>query len=235
MSAEEIVYFGYGSLVNRETRPPEEPAARARLRGWHRVWGHRVVRGRGNASCSLSVEPNAPAHVLAGEGGEAARGDAPSGEAGIDGVVVRLPLEALPVLDEREGGYDRLTLPASHFDLPEGLGADEVHVYRSKLENRLPAAPAQPILQTYVDCVMAGYLRLYGEGGLDAFMLSTRGWDGAIENDRERPRYVRAVEVPGGPARPLRSPDRGTARSLRRVAPPDAPPDDPRPTRRPAR
>ena len=183
MSGDTIIYFGYGSLVNRETRPPEEPAACARLSGWHRVWGHRSAASPARApSCSLSIEPDV------GGGG---------GASGIDGVVVALPVEALPVLDARERGYERLTLPASRFDLPEGLGTDEIHVYRSLPENRLPATPAQPILQSYVDCVLAGYLRVYGEGGLDAFMLSTRGWDGAIENDRAAPRYPRAVEVPG--------------------------------------
>lgn len=186
MSADHIVYFGYGSLVNRETRPAEEQAACARLRGWHRVWAHRNgARVDRPASCSLSVGP------------DGWRDGARGADSGIDGVVVVLPLEALPVLDAREAGYDRLTLPAAEFDLPEGLGVDEVHVYRSKSENRLPATPAQPILQSYVDCVMAGYLRLYGEGGLDAFMLSTFGWEGEIEDDRSAPRYTRAVEVPG--------------------------------------
>jgi len=175
-----IVYFGYGSLVNRDTRPPDEQAFCARLRGWHRVWGHRSGPAVGRPpSCSLSVEPGV------------------AGTRGIDGVLVSMPLEALPVLDAREAGYDRLTLPATEFDLPEGLGVDEIQVYRSKAEYRMPASPGQPILQSYVDCVLAGFLRVYGEGGLDDFLLSTRGWEGTIENDREAPRYPRAVELPG--------------------------------------
>ena len=199
MSGRKIVYFGYGSLVNRETRPPEEAAAPARLRGWHRIWGHRVVAASGREpSCSLSIEPDAPASVRDPIEPDAPPVPFPRGaDAGIDGVVVALPLAALPVLDERESGYDRLTLPAAAFDLPEGLGADEIHVYRSKPENRWPATPAQPILQSYVDCCMAGFLRVYGEGGLDAFLWSTEGWEGAIEDDRAAPRYPRAVEVPG--------------------------------------
>ena len=194
MTADDICYFGYGSLVNRETRPPEELAAPARLRGWQRVWGHRVApRENRPPACSLSIEPNVPSGVLREP--DASAGE--PGELGIDGVLVRLPLEALPVLDRRESGYDRLTLPAVSFDLPEGLGIEEVHVYRSKAENRTAPSAAQPILQSYVDCVMAGYLRVFGEGGLDAFLLSTRGWEGAIEDDRAAPRYPRAVEVPG--------------------------------------
>ena len=41
--------------------------------------------------------------------------------------------------------------------------------------------------------MLAGYLRVYGEGGLDAFMLSTIGWDGEIEDDRAAPRYPRSI------------------------------------------
>lgn len=195
MSVRTITYFGYGSLVNRDTRPPDEPAACARLHGWHRVWGHRSGGSAARApSCSLTIDPDAGIRTIGVAANDAGRdGDA---RGGIDGVVVSLPIEALAVLDARESGYERLTLPATDFELPEGLGADEVHVYRSLPENRLPATPAQPILQTYVDCVLAGYLRVYGEGGLDAFLSSTNGWEGAIENDRAAPRYPRAIELP---------------------------------------
>ena len=194
MNDSSIVYFGYGSLVNRETRPDGESFACARLNGWHRAWNHRVSASAGREpSCSLSVDPDGATGVVGHAGTDRPDADA----RGIDGVVVPLPLEALPVLDAREAGYDRLALPASTFDLPEGLGVDEVHVYRSRAENRLPATPAQPILQTYVDTVLAGYLRVYGEGGLEAFLTSTRGWEGAIEDDRAAPRYPRAVDVPG--------------------------------------
>lgn len=238
VNADSIVYFGYGSLVNRDTRPPEESAACARLRGWHRVWEHRVApTATREPSCSLSIAPDSTrvpeARASDGSGGrrmpfpdadvdaamdvamdaardaardvarDAARDaakDARFGlgtDAGIDGVVVLLPLEALAVLDAREEGYERLTLPASHFDLPAGLVVDEIHVYRSLAENRVSATGEHPILQSYVDCCMAGFLKVYGEGGLDNFLHATRGWDGEIENDRQQPRYPRAVEVPG--------------------------------------
>lgn len=153
-------------------------------------------------SCSLSI---APISELNGGAWSTDEGIDPgfdpgfnSGfDSGIDGVVVSLPLEALPTLDAREDGYERLTLPATQFDLPEGLEVDEVHVYRSLSHNRLPATGEHPILQTYIDCCMAGFLRLYGEGGLDNFLTNTLGWEGAIEDDRHQPRYPRAVQVPG--------------------------------------
>ena len=81
MTSEWIHYFGYGSLVNRDTRPPDEPSICARLDGWKRVWGHRVQRSGEHAGCtSLSVLPSNGA---------------------IDGVVVRMPAANLPMLDER--------------------------------------------------------------------------------------------------------------------------------------
>lgn len=197
MNEHTIVYFGYGSLVNRDTRPPDEPAARARLRGWHRIWEHRVSASASRQpSCSLSIAPDwIRTEVDVPAGCEPGLHDGTS--RGIDGVVVPLPIEALAVLDAREEGYERLTLPATEFDLPAGLDVEEIHVYRSLLENRVSATDEHPILQTYVDCCMAGFLNVYGECGLDNFLHATRGWGGQIENDRTQPRYPRAVAIPG--------------------------------------
>lgn len=160
-------------------------------------------------SCSLSIArdstrtevdgPGLHEGAAASEGSKAVPHEHPGTgpDSGIDGVVVPLPIEALPVLDAREEGYERLTLPASDFELPEGLAVDEVHVYRSLTEHRMSATDEHPILQTYVDCCMAGFLNVYGEGGLDNFLHATRGWHGQIENDRTQPRYPRAVAIPG--------------------------------------
>jgi len=179
MTSTRINYFGYGSLVNRDTRPASEVADTARLMGWRRVWEHRVIEPNREKLCtSLSVEPLED--TVAG---------------GIDGVVVSIPVHELAQLDERESGYERLTLPADCFDLPDSFEGDEVMVYRSLPENRALADSEHPILQSYVDCVMAGYLRRFSETGLRALMDSTRGWDRSIFDDRVDPFYPRWVEV----------------------------------------
>jgi hypothetical protein len=178
-----ITYFGYGSLVNRATRPAGEVSHPAILHGWHRSWAHRIIptatRGR---SCSLTVKKAAASLSVS-----------------IHGVVASMPRTALAELDAREAGYDRLMLPASSFDLPLNCQASEVAVYVSTQQNHHPACEQYPILQSYVDCVMAGYLAEFGEAGLAAFMASTEGWHRPVENDRFSPRYPRAVSL----AKPL--------------------------------
>ena len=194
MKTDWIHYFGYGSLVNRETRPEDEIAHSARLNGWQRVWDHRVTDPARDKRCtSLSIEPSTGVVVQAGQ--EVI-------PAGIDGVVVRLPLAHLPQLDAREAGYDRLSLPLSHFDLSDELqqqmneeGVESIMVYRSHTENRILADENNPVLQSYVDCVMAGYLHRFGEQGVRDMVSSTRGWDRPLFDDRNDPFYPRWVAV----------------------------------------
>lgn len=182
-------YFGYGSLVNRATRPADEFSTPVRLHGWHRSWTHRVRHlelGRG--SCSLSVT-------------DLDSGGSPEIAAtAIDGVLVPISEEDLPTLDARESGYDRVALPREQFELLHGAKLDmsgdaEFFLYRSNADHEGSASDAHPILQSYVDCVMAGYLKYYGEQGLREFVASTDGWYGQILNDRTTPLYVRAQSI----------------------------------------
>ncbi len=170
-------YFGYGSLVNRDTRPVGEQAWNARLSGWRRVWDHRVDMQDPRRACtSLSIQ-SARADVV------------------IDGVLVALPRTDLAQLDSREHGYERLELPRKAFSFEQEPPADidSIHVYRS-------LAPAQsrashPILRSYVDCVMAGYLARFDWQGVEAFVSTTEGWGGVLLDDRTAPRYPRAVAL----------------------------------------
>lgn len=194
MKTDWIHYFGYGSLVNRETRPANEVAHSARLNGWQRVWDHRVTDPARDKRCtSLSIEPTSGVVVQAGQDVI---------PAGIDGVVVRLPVEHLPQLDAREAGYDRLSLPLSDFDLSDELlqqmddeGVENIMVYRSQTVNRTLADQDNPVLLSYVDCVMAGYLHRFGEQGVQDMVSSTRGWERPLFDDRSDPFYPRWVEV----------------------------------------
>lgn len=185
-----ITYFGYGSLVNRETRPANEHAVAARLYGWQRIWGHRVLSAQQPANeparscCSLSVQKLSNAHS-----------EAIKSRSYIDGVVVTIPISELAALDAREAGYDRLALPCAHFDLPESCRTEEVHVYVSKETHQGNATEQFPILQSYVDCVLAGYCAVFEQHGMQQFVDSTVGWDGVIENERDNPKYPRAVSV----------------------------------------
>lgn len=176
MSSEWVSYFGYGSLVNRNTRPAGEIAVNATLSGWQRVWGHRVAGGhsRQSACTSLSVEP---------------------AQGSIEGVVVSIRHEDLPALDDREYGYERIALEQSDFSLSAPVRSNSIYIYRSFEKNRLLADGGHPIVQSYIDCVMAGYLERFGESGLQDFLSTTRGWEGPILSDRNNPVYPRSVSL----------------------------------------
>ncbi len=64
-------------------------------------------------------------------------------------------------------------------------------------EGTLPARgdAEHPILLSYVDCVLKGYLDQYGERGVSHFIDHTEGWHIPIRDDRENPRYSRAVRL----------------------------------------
>lgn len=183
MTSRTLLAFGYGSLVNRRTRPAGEHYFPARLRGWRRSWSHRIARrdDRGG-STSLNVYPT---------------GESPSTAVdGIDGVVAAVPLDAVPMLDAREAGYHRLMLPATDFDLPPGTDAEAIAVYVSMDQNTWPATDSFPILQSYVDVVMAGFRDVFGAEGLGHFMSTTDGWHLPFDHDRAAPRYSRSHQLP---------------------------------------
>jgi len=180
MTSDWIYYFGYGSLVNRDTRPTVEFSKRARLNGWQRAWEHRTSDPERTQQCtSLSIERLQP----------------DVSEGGIDGVIARMKASDLAILDERESGYERMNIPATQFVLPDEISPQSVYVYRSLPQNRHAATENHPILQSYIDCVLAGYHHQFGESGMLAMIASTRGWNTPIMDDRADPHYPRWVSV----------------------------------------
>src|SRR6056297_1538246 len=163
-------FFGYGSLVNRATHGFDGARA-ARLSGWRRVWRHTTLR----PVAYLTVVPDAGAEI--------------------DGLIAPVPGADWPALDEREAAYIRA--PAAHqvrHDLPH---APEIAVYT--IPEGLHGAPdeAHPILLSYVDVVVQGYLREFGEAGVARFLETTHGWDAPILDDRAAPRYPRYQVLSG--------------------------------------
>jgi len=156
-------FFGYGSLVNRATH--DYPAARpARLEGWRRIWCHTGLR----EVAFLSVLPR-QGSVL-------------------DGLVAQVPGGDWAALDAREWAYARKDATAQvQHDL---TGCPEIAVYAVQ-EPPMPGSARHPILLSYLDVVVQGYLREFGEAGVTAFFASTDGWDAPVLNDRDAPRYPR--------------------------------------------
>ena len=170
-----FAYFGYGSLVNRDTHRTEiYGAVRARVRGWRRHWQGRPQHGD-NPISLLSVKAESdPDHEL-------------------PGLLVFDRIENLGALDEREFNYHRRTVEAGAIVLPVELSMEApVFIYEGKPE----VAPGtdHAILQSYLDAVLQGYLLEYGEDEVRRFIADTHAFDHTpIIRDRHEPRYMRPV------------------------------------------
>ncbi len=158
-------FFGYGSLVNRGTHDYFD-ARPARLVGWKRVWRHTSLR----PVAYLTVVPDA--------------------ESEIAGLMAAVPDGGWTQLDERERAYDRIDArhQVSH-DMPH---APDVVVYSIPDGKHGKPSRACPVLLSYLDVVVQGYLREFGEAGAQAFFETTDGWDAPVLNDRAAPVYLRS-------------------------------------------
>jgi hypothetical protein len=157
-------FFGYGSLVNRDTHS-YTTAARARLTGWRRKWVYTQTRGL----AFLSVIPD-PGTIL-------------------DGLIAEVPDANWAALDAREYGYARIASgPAVQHPHDPGTVISHYAVPSATWVS----GGANRILLSYLDVVVQGYLREYGAGGVADFFATTDGWDTPVQDDRKAPHYPRA-------------------------------------------
>ena len=163
-------FFGYGSLVNRATHA-YPGAAPATARGWRRLWRH--TRGRQSAILTAVPDPDSR----------------------IEGLVAAVPGADWTALDLREAAYDRVD--ASLHVLHE-LGPVEVAIYTIPHDKHPPADRPAPILLSYLDVVVQGYLQVFGEDGARRFFDTTDGWEGAVLDDRAAPVYPRHQRLDPG-------------------------------------
>ena len=157
-------FFGYGSLVNRDTHG-FDGVHPAQLSGWRRKWRH--TRLREVAYLTVVPEPGAE----------------------IDGLIAEVPEGDWAALDVREGAYDRV--PAAHqvrHPLPH---RPQIVVYAIPEGKHGVPSTSGPVLQSYIDVVVQGYLREFGEAGAERFFDTTHGWDAPVLADRDDPLYPR--------------------------------------------
>lgn len=103
----------------------------------------------------------------------------PSPGDAIDGLIATVGAGDWAALDAREAGYDRLPTPWP--------GVVIYAVPRPR-----PAMPGDaPILLSYLDVVVQGFMREYGPEGVARFAATTDGWEAGILDDRAAPRYPR--------------------------------------------
>ncbi|PVB63341.1 gamma-glutamylcyclotransferase family protein [Labrenzia sp. 011] len=170
-----ITYFGYGSLVNIDTIPAATQVVPGVLHGWRREW---KVCGEGEdglGRCALSVRED--------EGSE------------IRGVMAREPRAGLKKLELREQRYHKVEGIGAAFrcDAAHQPGAGDMFLFRASPDHHRWGTDSHPILQSYLDCVLAGYYRIWGEEGIDHFIRTTDGWHVPVLQDRDSPRYPRKI------------------------------------------
>ncbi|WP_171208928.1 MULTISPECIES: gamma-glutamylcyclotransferase family protein [unclassified Ruegeria] len=161
-------FFGYGSLVNLATHDFPDPRP-ASLKGWRRVWRHTDLR----PVAFLTVERD------------------PSTE--IEGMVAHVPRNDWAALDAREWAYDRV--PATQAVSHPLRHEVEIAVYAVPESRQNVPSDTHPLLLSYIDVVVQGYLRAFGPEGADRFFATTDGWDAPILNDRAEPRYPRHQQL----------------------------------------
>ncbi len=161
-------FFGYGSLVNTATHGFTE-AQPAQLTGWRRVWRHTDLR------------PVAFLSVVRDE------------QTTIDGLIAHVPHDDWAALDQREWAYDRI--PATNAVRHQMAQVGEIAVYAVPDQHHSAPSARHPVLLSYIDVVVQGYLQVFGPDGADRFFTSTDGWDVPVLNDRATPRYPRHQQL----------------------------------------
>ena len=171
-------YFGFGSLVNRNTLPDNHVCAiPATLKGWRRHWQARPkesMKSFGPQTLALlSVHEDATCEIR--------------------GLLIIDKAKNIPALKKREHSYNDVELSIADLilennDLTEFSNVS-VHVHVSPV--RPASQKPMAILRSYLDVVMQGYYREYGEGGLEMLMQTTNGFDLPISEDRHSPIYPR--------------------------------------------
>lgn len=104
----------------------------------------------------------------------------PAPGAEINGLAADVPDGDWSALDAREAAYQRAHTPegAQIYHIPDG--------------HHGPATDTHPILRSYLDVVVQGYLREFGPSGVTLFFNTTEGWQAPIRDDRAAPIYSRA-------------------------------------------
>ena len=155
-------FFGYGSLVNRRTHEYAAPR-RAHVTGWRRAWRHSPLR------------PVSFLTVLPCDG------------ARIAGLTAAVPGSDWAALDLREAAYRRQLTLAHHDDGP----LDGVAIYAIPDGHHHDPGEDNPVLLSYLDVVVQGFLAEFGPEGVMDFFDTTDGWSAPILDDRAAPRYPR--------------------------------------------
>ena len=160
-------FFGYGSLVNRRTHSFQNTQP-AQVSGWRRAWRRSPLR----KVCYLTAVPDRADYI--------------------EGVIASVPGADWAALDERERAYARVPLGP---ELRHQAGAVDVAIYAIEHDKHFEPTDENPVLLSYLDVVVQGYLSEFGMTGVTHFFETTEGWHAPILNDRDAPMYTRAQNL----------------------------------------
>lgn len=178
-----VAYFGYGSLVNRQThRTDIVHAIPARLKGWKRHWIPRAAIPD-HPACMLSVSRD-PERV-------------------IDGLLIFDHVRNLALIDEREKLYSRVALSYTELEFEGEIPVPcPLFVYEAPRPLKFDFQ-GQLILRSYLEAVLQGFLVEHGEAGVLRFLSDTEFFEIGVLDDSERPLYPRHVDLTGSQRRTL--------------------------------
>ena len=163
---------GYGSLVNprSQERTLGEPVPSVPIRishefGYRRVWNYKIT----DMSTALGIEKTSPDYADT-----------------INGVIFPVVGDDLEALDIRERNYDRIEVP---WEFIQSVGwmrlpsEGTVWMYIPKEESVQQPTLKEPIIQSYIDLAMEGYLSYSDDFGRE-FIETTHYWPRYWVNDR---------------------------------------------------
>lgn len=107
----------------------------------------------------------------------------PSGDTTLQGMRASTQGIGWEQLDIREAGYYRHILSNTEMSMYVG----DPNAIRTDIK--------QPILLSYLDCVIQGFLEHFSEAGVAKFFETTQGWEHPILDDRANPKYPRATQL----------------------------------------
>jgi hypothetical protein len=108
-------------------------------------------------------------------------------QASIQGMIADVTGLGWKALDAREAAYNRRALQSR-----DHAG---VQIYQANPDHVDTTAQDKPILLSYIDCVIQGFITHFGTDGVAGFFDSTSGWERPVKDDRVEPIYPRAQRL----------------------------------------
>lgn len=167
--------FGYGSLISKQSRLATGKTGIAipvTIQGFQRAW-----------------------NMISPEMKISGVGVVPQIDSICNGVLVEIDENEIPLFDKRElegsnYNYERLAIPHNQLVHGEIPSSSSMWIYVVK-KPRIPTLEF-PIAQSYLDVILTGCFD-YGKLFASEFIQFTSGWEYPWINDRNCPRYARAL------------------------------------------